>query len=136
MASQTTERVKRHRLARGVVRVEVEVPNAEDALAVRRFAQSRREAARGQMTSARTDLTEAEAPQVSLETVLGQLSPTGRIVVERFAKALMRAPMQAVINRAAGMAAILEDAAIRASSVGNDRQRGEGPIGRQSRTRP
>jgi hypothetical protein len=83
MASQTTERVKRHRLARGVVRVEVEVPNAEDALAVRRFAQSRREAARGQMTSARTDLTEVEAPQVGLETVLGQLSPTGRIVSRR-----------------------------------------------------
>jgi hypothetical protein len=117
MASRTTERVKRHRLALGVVRVEVEVHTAADALAVRRFAKSRREAAREKMTSARTDLTEVEAPQVGLETVLGQLSPTGRIVVERFANVLVRAPIQAVIDRAAGMAAILEDAALRASSV-------------------
>jgi hypothetical protein len=127
MASRTTERVKRHRLTRGVVRVEVEVPTAADALAVRRFAQSRREAARGQMTSAPTDLAEVEAPQVGLETVLGHLSPTGRIVVERFANVLARAPIQAVIDRAAGMAAILEDAAIRASSVGTTGSEGRDP---------
>lgn len=46
MASDTTQRVKRHRIERGVVRVEVEVPSAEDAAAVRRFARERREANR------------------------------------------------------------------------------------------
>jgi len=118
MPARTTERVKRHRLVRGVVRVEVEVPTAADALAVRRFARSRREVAKGQTSSARTYLIEPDTPQAGLETVLGQISPTGRIVLERFANVLARAPIQAVIDRAAGMAAILEDAALRASSVG------------------
>ena len=40
-----TERVRRHRASTGLIRVEVEVPVAADALAVRRFAQARRRAA-------------------------------------------------------------------------------------------
>lgn len=38
MAVMTTERIKRHRTISGAVRVEVEVPTAEDAAGVRRFA--------------------------------------------------------------------------------------------------
>jgi len=39
-----TSRVRQHRATAGVLRVEVEVPTREDALAVRRFAQARRRA--------------------------------------------------------------------------------------------
>lgn len=37
-----TSRVRQHRATSGMIRVEVEVPTREDALAVRRFAQARR----------------------------------------------------------------------------------------------
>lgn len=39
-----TGRVRQHRATAGLIRVEVEVPTSEDALAVRRFAQARRRA--------------------------------------------------------------------------------------------
>jgi len=40
--TETTLRVRRHREARRLVRVEVEVPTAEDAAAIRHFAAERR----------------------------------------------------------------------------------------------
>jgi len=40
----TTRRVRQHRERAGLIRVEVEVPTPDDALAVRRFAQARRRA--------------------------------------------------------------------------------------------
>jgi hypothetical protein len=40
--SVVTTRVRRHRASAALIRVEVEVPTTEDALAVRRFAQARR----------------------------------------------------------------------------------------------
>jgi len=40
----TTRRVQQHRARTGLIRVEVEVPTSDDALAVRRFAQARRRA--------------------------------------------------------------------------------------------
>lgn len=113
MASETTERVKRHRLARGTVRVEVEVPSAEDALAVRRFAQSRRQAAKRSVTAPQAE-PPAEPRRGSLEAVLARLPPTGLAALERFANALARAATPSLIERAASMAAILEDAAERA----------------------
>ena len=42
--SAATHRVRQHRARSGLIRVEVEVPAPEDALAVRRFAQGRRRA--------------------------------------------------------------------------------------------
>ena len=42
--SATTRRVRQHRERAGLIRVEVEVPTSDDALAVRRFAQARRRA--------------------------------------------------------------------------------------------
>jgi len=42
--SAVTRRVRQHRARAGLIRVEVEVPAPEDALAVRRFAQGRRRA--------------------------------------------------------------------------------------------
>ena len=113
MASDTTERVKRHRIARGIVRVEVEVPGAEDALAVRRFAQSRRQAAKRSGAAPQAE-PPAEQPQGSLEAVLARLPPAGLAALERFANALARAATPSLIERAASMAAILEDAAERA----------------------
>jgi hypothetical protein len=44
-SNQSTSRVQRHRANAGLIRVEVEVPTAEDAHTVRRFAQARRRAA-------------------------------------------------------------------------------------------
>ena len=43
-SNAATSRVRQHRATAGVLRVEVEVPTREDALAVRRFAQARRRA--------------------------------------------------------------------------------------------
>lgn len=43
MASEITQRVKKHRADRGIVWGEVEVPDAEDAAAVRRFAREQRQ---------------------------------------------------------------------------------------------
>lgn len=40
----TTRRIRQHRERAGLIRVEVEVPTPDDALAVRRFAQARRQA--------------------------------------------------------------------------------------------
>jgi len=113
MASEATERVKRHRIARGIVRVEVEVPSAEDALAVRRFAQNRRQAAKRPLPTRPADPPTGPSAG-GLEAVLGQLPPGGRAALERFARALARAATPALIARAATMAAILEDAAGRA----------------------
>ena len=42
--SAATNRVRQHRATAGMIRVEVEVPTRDDALAVRRFAQVRRRA--------------------------------------------------------------------------------------------
>ena len=42
--SAATRRVRQHRATAGMIRVEVEVPTRDDALAVRRFAQVRRRA--------------------------------------------------------------------------------------------
>jgi hypothetical protein len=116
MGSETTERVKRHRLARGIVRVEVEVPSAEDALAVRRFAQSRRQAAKRSLPARQAE-PPAEPHRGSLEAVLARLPPTGLAALERFANALAKAATPSLIERASGMAAILEDAAERALTV-------------------
>lgn len=113
MASDTTERVKRHRIARGIVRVEVEVPSAEDALAVRRFAQSRRQAAKRSLPAPQAE-PRAEPPRSGLQAVLARLPPAGLAALERFANALARAGTPSLIERAASMAAILEDAAERA----------------------
>jgi hypothetical protein len=43
-SNKATSRVRQHRATAGMIRVEVEVPTREDALAVRRFAQARRRA--------------------------------------------------------------------------------------------
>jgi len=113
MTSDTTERVKRHRIARGIVRVEVEVPSAEDALAVRRFARSRRQSAKRSLPAPQA-APRAESPRSGLQAVLAQLPPTGLAALERFANALAKAATPNLIERAASMAAILEDAAERA----------------------
>ena len=116
MASETTERVKRHRTARGIVRCEVEVPSTEDALAVRRFAQGRRQAAKRGALAWQAERP-AELPSGGLEAVLGRLPPGGQAAIERFARALARAATPALIERAATMAVILENAADRALAV-------------------
>lgn len=78
MASETTERVKRHRFARGIVRVEIEVPSTEDALAVRRFAQSRRQAAKHRALAPQAELPAESPPGGLVPTIAGS-----RVVIRR-----------------------------------------------------
>ena len=117
MASNTTERVKRHRIARGIVRVEVEVPSTEDALAVRRFALSRRQAAKRRPALISESRSSVEPSPGGLEATLGRLPPAGLAAVERFAGAIAGASTPTLIERATAMAGILEEAARRAQAA-------------------
>jgi len=68
-SSHVTSRVRRHRANAGLIRVEVEVPTAEDAHVVRRFAQARRRAAEGATVheaTAEPAATAGEGPDVLL----------------------------------------------------------------------
>lgn len=82
--SAVTRRVRQHRARAGLVRVEVEVPTPEDALAVRRFAQGRR---RAKETLPPT-LPSPPATATDIATTLGAMDADRRESVLLFAQAL------------------------------------------------
>ena len=83
----TSARVRRHRASTGLIRVEVEVPEAADALAVRRFAQARRQAAEAMQSrpAARAALV---LPPGDLDGALERLDAERRAILAPFAMAL------------------------------------------------
>lgn len=108
MTSAATERVKRHRAARGIVRVEVEVLSAEDATAVRRFARERRDRARRPGNRRAPDGIDGGEP---LESIIDRIGDRGRSVLALFAAGLVATNSAELIERAERIAMNFRDVA-------------------------
>jgi hypothetical protein len=90
--SAATNRVRQHRATAGLIRVEVEVPTREDALAVRRFAQARRqtkEKAPPPIADTPPDLTAPTRDE--LIAILADMDAAQQVIVLMFGQALARA---------------------------------------------
>jgi hypothetical protein len=87
--SAVTTRVLRDRAGAGLIRVEVEVPTPEDALAVRRFAQTRRRTIG--KTATHDALREVTGTGKSLQAYLAGLDDTRREIAMQFSQALTEA---------------------------------------------
>jgi hypothetical protein len=111
MPACSTERVRRYRATRAAVRVEVEVPTQDDALAVKRFARQRRQAAAHPAPTTPT----AHSSDANLTNLIADLTPAARAAVETFVQALAAAPDRDLIERAGRVAANYEDAVRRSS---------------------
>lgn len=107
----STERVRRYRATRAAVRVEVEVPTQDDALAVKRFARQRREA----VTRPEPTASESHSNDSNITSLIANLDPTARAAVETFVQALAAATDRDLIERAGRVAANYEDAVRRSS---------------------
>jgi hypothetical protein len=97
--SLVTTRVRRHRASAGLIRVEVEVPTPEDALAVRRFAQARRRTA-GRTTTYDAPHQATATASEGLEALLAGLDDTRREIAMQFSQALTRAIDPDLVARA------------------------------------
>jgi len=82
--SATTRRVRQHRERAGLIRVEVEVPTPDDALAVRRFAQARRRA----RETPPPDVPPPTAPPTDIAATLAAMDAERREIALLFAQAL------------------------------------------------
>lgn len=89
-SNPATSRVRRHRANAGLIRVEVEVPTAEDAHAVRRFAQARRRAA-GDAAVHEATAEPAAKPGEGLDARFADLDDARRDIAMQFSQALRRA---------------------------------------------
>lgn len=107
----STERVRRYRATRAAVRVEVEVPTQDDALAVKRFARQRREAVAHPAPTAPA----AHSSDGNLTSLIADLTPAARAAVETFVQALAAAADRDLIARAGRVAANYQDAVRRSS---------------------
>lgn len=110
-AEPSTDRVRRHRANRTTVRVEVEVPTPDDALAVKRFARQRRQDRRDIASTSPA----AEPNTTDFADIIDGLSPLARNAVATFIQAVTMASDHELIDRAARVAANYEDAVRRAS---------------------
>lgn len=108
MSSAATERVKRHRAARGIVRVEVEVSSTEDAIAVRRFARECRDRARRPSNRRPPDGIDGGEP---LESIIDRIGDRGRAVLALFATGLAATTSAELIERAERIAMNFRDVA-------------------------
>jgi hypothetical protein len=84
-----TGRVRQHRATAGLIRVEVEVPTREDALAVRRFAQARRRAGeRAPLPTAYASPAPNAATGDDLAAVLAGMDAAKQAIALQFGQAL------------------------------------------------
>jgi len=119
-SNQATSRVRRHRANAGLIRVEVEVPTAEDAHAVRRFAQACRRAADGATFHEATAEPAAKAGEAQ-DALLADLDDVRRAIAIQFSQALRRAAdpdmlargRRVVLNFADAVAQRIKDRALR-----------------------
>jgi hypothetical protein len=107
--SQATDRVRRHRATAGLIRVEVEVPTPEDALAVRGFAQARRRTA-DRASAIHEALPETATTREDLEAFLAALDSARRDVVMQFGQALAQATDPDMLARGRRVALNFADA--------------------------
>lgn len=124
MPSEITRRVIKHRAARGIVRVEVEVPTAEDAAAVRRFARERRSA--HQVAIVQAVQAEPNTEAEPLTQIIGRLDSRRHALLRLFAAGLAAADTPALIARAERIARNYVDVATAQQRTGGPRQEGRG----------
>lgn len=108
MPSEPTQRAMRHRAARGIIRVEVEVPSTEDAATVRRFARECRERARWPDNCTRQAEINGAEP---LESIIDRIGDRGRVALTVFAAGLAAANNAELIERSERIALNFRDAA-------------------------
>jgi hypothetical protein len=125
-SKHATSRVRRHRANAGLIRVEVEVPTAEDAHAVRRFAQARRRAAASATVHEATAEPAAKVGD-GLDILLADLDDARRGIAVQFSQALSRAVDPDMLARARRVALNFADAV--AQRVRDARLRDEGSDG-------
>ena len=83
--NSATRRVQQHRERAGLIRVEVEVPTPDDALAVRRFAQARR---RARETALLSNASAPTAMPTDIAATLAAMDADRREIALLFARAL------------------------------------------------
>jgi hypothetical protein len=103
--------LKRHRETRKLIRVEVEVPTTEDAVAVRRFAQERRRSSAKPKTPASTPQERPVVASEPLEAILLGLTGEALETLRIFAEGLKRAPTPELLARGWRVASNYRDAA-------------------------
>ena len=108
--SDSNERVKRHRAARNFIRVEVEVPTADDAAAVRRFAQGRRRNPSQTHTPVPKPLERPTGASQPLEAIMPGLSADALEALRCFAEGLSQVRSQELLARGMRVAANYRDA--------------------------
>ena len=122
-SNQATSRVRRHRANAGLIRVEVEVPTAEDAHAVRRFAQARRRAADSATVHEATAEPAAEARE-GPDALLAGLDDARRDIAIQFSQALRRAADRDMLARGRRIALNFADAVAQCIKDGALRDQG------------
>ena len=105
--SAATRRVRQHRTTAGLIRVEVEVPTRDDALAVRRFAQVRRKA---KETPPPAVEMSPDSTATDVAAVLMGLDAAGREIALLFGQALALAADPDMLVRARRVALDFADA--------------------------
>jgi hypothetical protein len=110
-SNEATSRVRRHRAIAGLIRVEVEVPTQEDALAVRRFAQALRRA-RDRTPPPRVEVSLAPTPG-DLAAVLAEMDATQQAIALQFGHALAQTTDSDMLARGRRVALNFADAVAR-----------------------
>ena len=108
--NESSERVKRHRAARKLIRVEVEVPTPDDAAAVRRFAQGRRRNPSQTHTPIQRPLERPTEALQPLEAIIPGLSADALVALRCFAEGLSQVRSQELLARGMRVAANYRDA--------------------------
>jgi hypothetical protein len=109
--SAVTRRVRQHRASAGMIRVEVEVPTRDDALAVRRFALARRRARKCTPLSA-VDVSAAPTARSSddLPAVLTGMDAARQTIALLFGQALAQTTAPDMLARGRRIAINFADA--------------------------
>lgn len=108
MTTGSTDRVRRHRAARSAIRVEVEVPTPDDALAVKRFARDRRHGHRPAPAAPPMEIGSIDREQLAASVV--NLSTQHLVALRLFIAGLEGAQSAELVERANRVAATFHDA--------------------------
>lgn len=105
-----TKRVRQHRARGSLIRVEVEVPTRDDALAVRRFAQACR---RVRETAPPPEAPPTIAAPTDIAGLLAEMDADGREIALLFARALLQTATPDMLARGRRVALNFADAVAR-----------------------